>query len=51
MVASEDPGWIKSEFDTLAGIFDLAGLQKNVRKTVGMVCRPCWAARVRSDKA
>ena len=38
-------------FDTLTGIFDRVGLQKNVRKTVGMVCRPCWAAGVRADEA
>ena len=51
MVVSTDPGWIKLGFDTLAGIFDWVGLQTNVRKTVGMVFRPCRAAGVRADEA
>ena len=51
MVESTDPGWIQLEFDTLTGIFDRVGLRTNVRKTVGMVCRLCRAARVRSDEA
>ena len=42
LVASIDPGWLQSRFDTLTGIFDRVGLQTNVRKTVGMVWRPCW---------
>ena len=41
MVASIDPGWLQSDFDTLRGIFDWVGLQTNVCKTVGMVCIPC----------
>ena len=32
-----------SIFSTLVGLFDRVGLRNNVRKTVGMVCRPCQA--------
>ena len=51
MVASTYPGWLKSEFDTLTGLFDRVGIQTNVRKTVGMMRRPCRAYGVRSDKS
>ena len=44
MVTSSDPGWLKAAFSTLVGLFDKVGLQKNVGKTVGMVCHPCQAA-------
>ena len=51
MVASTNPVWLQNEFDTLTGIFDRVGLRTNVRKTVGMVCQPCWAVGVQADKA
>ena len=51
VVASTDPGWLQSEFDLLAGMFDWVGLQTNVCKTVGIVCRPCRVAGVRADKS
>ena len=51
MVASTDPGWLQSAFDTLTGLFDQVGLPKNVCKTVGMVCRPCRVAGVQADEA
>ena len=38
-------------FDMLTGLFDRVGLRTKVRKTVGMVCRPFRAARVRADEA
>ena len=50
MVASTYPGWLQSSFDMLTGIFDLVGLRTNIRKTVGMVCKPCRASRVRVDE-
>ena len=37
LVASTDPGWLQSDFDTLTGIFGRVGLRKNMRKTVGML--------------
>ena len=37
MVASTDPWWLQSAFDTLTGIFDRARLWTNACKTVGMV--------------
>ena len=49
MVASIDPGWLQLVFDTLTEIFDLVMLQTNFQKTVGVVCRPCRAARVQED--
>ena len=51
MVASTNLGCLQTEFCTLTGIFDRAGLKKNFRKTVGMVCHPCWEAGIWSDKA
>ena len=51
MVASTYPGWLQSSFDMLTGIFDLVGLRTNIRKTLGMVCRPCQAAGVQADEA
>ena len=37
MVASTNPRWIHTAFDTLMGLFDWVGLERNVQKTVGMV--------------
>ena len=51
LVDSTDPGWTQSVFDTPAGIFDQVGLQKNARKTIIMVYRPCGEAGVWSDEA
>ena len=44
MVASSDPRWLQGDFNTMVGLFDRVGLQKNVGKTVGMVCHPSQAA-------
>ena len=44
MVASSDPRWLQGNFNSLVGLFGRVGLQKNVGKTVGMVCNPCQAA-------
>ena len=44
LVALTDPVWMQGEFDTLTGLFDRVGLQKNVRKTVGIICHPLCAA-------
>ena len=51
VVASKDPIWLQLELDMLTGLFDWVGLQTNIRKTVGMVYRPCWVARVLADEA
>ena len=51
MVASSDPQWIHSAFSTLVGLFDRVGLQTNIRKTVGMVCRTCQAAGTQLEAA
>ena len=50
LVYSTKPGWIQSAFGTLVGLFDQVGLEKNIGKTVGMVCQPCPAAGVREYK-
>ena len=50
MVASTDPGWLQSAFDTPTGIFDRVGPQENFSKTGGMVCRPCQETGVRADE-
>ena len=51
VVASTYPGWLKSAFVLLTGVFDRVGLRTNSCKTVGLVCRPFWAAGVRADEA
>ena len=51
VVASTDPVWLQSAFDLLMGLLDRVGLRTNVRKTVEIVFRPCWAAGVWSDEA
>ena len=51
MVYSTDPVWLQTAFDTLTVLFDWVGLKNNVRKTVGLVCHPCQAVRIRSDEA
>ena len=51
VVASTDLGWPQSTFGFLTGLFDRVGLRTNICNTVGMVCRPFWAAGVRVDEA
>ena len=51
MVASSDPRWLHGKFSTLVGLFNRVGLQDNVSKTVGMVCRPFQAAGTQSEAA
>ena len=49
MVASKDPVWLQSDIVMLMGLFDRVGLRTNIRKVVGMVCRPFRAADMRAD--
>ena len=51
MVALSDPRWLQGAFDNLVGLFDRVGLQTNVEKPVGMVCRTCQAAGNQSKVA
>ena len=51
MVASTNPGWLHTAFDTLTGLFNQVGLKTNVKKIIGVVCHPCRSAGVRADKA
>ena len=51
VVASTDPGWLQTAFDTLTGLFDRVGLKMNVHKIVGMVCHPFRADGLQADKA
>ena len=51
MVASSDPHWPQGVFNAPVGQFDRVGLQKNIRKTVSMVCHPCQAAGNLSEAA
>ena len=50
MVASTDPGWIQTAFDTLKVLFDRVVLGQNIQKTVGVVCQPFQAIGVQADK-
>ena len=47
VVASTEPGWLQLVFDLLTGLFYRVLLQRNVRKTVEIVCWPCRASGVR----
>ena len=51
MVSSTDPVWLQSEFDTLMGLFYRVVLRTNIRKTVGVVFRPCQTAGLQADKS
>ena len=51
LVDSTDPGWLRSAVGTMRGILDWVGLRTNIRKTVGMVCKPFREAGVWADKA
>ena len=51
MVTSSDPRWLQGAFNTLLGLLDRVGLQKNVMKTVGMVCNPCTTAGNLTEEA
>ena len=43
MVGATDPKCLQGAFSALVAIFDRVGLQTNVKKTVSMICQPCWA--------
>ena len=51
MIALTNPECLQGDFDTLTGLFDRVGLQKNVDNTVGMRCRPFRAVGTHSDEA
>ena len=44
-----DPVWLQGVFDTLNGLFDRVGIQKNARKTVGMISCPCRTVLTQSE--
>ena len=46
MVASTKLGWLHTAFEMLMELFDQVGLKTNLKKTVGMVCHPCWASKM-----
>ena len=35
MLASTNPGWIQTAFDTMTGLFDRVGLKTNIHKLWG----------------
>ena len=51
LFASMYPVWLQGAFDTLAGLSKKVGLQKNVEKTVGMLCRPYRTVGTQSEAA
>ena len=51
VVASTNQGWLQTVIDTLTGLFDRVGLKANIKKTVGVVCRPFWVAVIQADKS
>ena len=51
VVSSPNPRWLQGEFSTLFVLFGRLVLQTNVRKTVGMVCRPCQAVGTKLEAA
>ena len=46
MVDSDDPVWLQTAFDTLAGLFGWVGLKVIVKKTMGVVFHICQAVGV-----
>ena len=50
MVASTELVWLQTTFDTLTGLFYWVVSNKNVWKTVGMVCHPCQSEGYRQMK-
>ena len=51
MVALYDPRWLQWSFNALVSLFERVGLQRNIGKTVIMVCRPCQATGNQSEAA
>ena len=51
MVASSNPRWLQWAFNALVSLFERVGLQKNVGKTVSMVCKPCQAEGNKTEAA
>ena len=51
MLVSTEMVWLQGVFDTLTGLFDRMGIQTNVRKTVGMICRPYQAVGTKLETA
>ena len=43
LIASTDPEWLQGALKTLTRFFYRVRLQTDVRKTVGILCRPCCA--------
>ena len=50
LVECTDPGWIQSVFGMLTGLFEQVGIRTNIRKTVGVVCRPFRESGLQADK-
>ena len=46
---SSEPRWIQGAFSALVGMFDGMGLKTNLRKTFGIVFRPCQVAETWSE--
>ena len=51
MVALSDLRWFQGDFSTLVGLFGKVGLNNNVGKIVGMVCRPCQVVETQLEAA
>ena len=50
IIASTNPKWMQREFDSLSGFLDRKGFQTNVRKTFGILYRPCHAVRTQQEE-
>ena len=51
LVALTNLVWLQVAFGTLTRLFDIVGFQKNIRKMVGMLFRPCHTAGTKSEAA
>ena len=51
VVASPDPVWLQTAFNTPTGIFERVGLWKNVQKIVGIIFQPLRAVGIQAYKA
>ena len=50
-VASTDPVYLQGAFDTLTGLLDSVGIQRNSVKTVGVIFSTCYTAGTQSEAA
>ena len=49
LVVYTGPDWLQGTFDTLTGLYNRVGLQKNAGKKVCILCFPCRTVGIQSE--